>query len=190
MKRVSAPLPVLAVLLLSLSLGCATKVYMNAETGTSGDLQAVLSKSIEEAFASVPEEVWSHRISLEVSPSQGEGLRLSAYVRQYLIETISHHEGSLEPPHELYLRVIVPAAGNLITERRLSLGLNAAGAAIVRIPLFYGETSKGVTQTIICYRDKEGKLSRLRKGETGMTSHEIYWFWVLGPFKSEAFPQF
>ena len=190
MKRVFAPLPVLAVLLLSLSPGCATKVYINAETGTSGDLQAVLSKSIEEAFASVPEEVWGHRISLEVSPSQGEGLGLSAYVRQYLMETISHHGGSLEPPHELYLRVIVPAIGNLITERRLSLSLNTGGVAMVRIPLFYGETFKGITQTIICYRDEEGKLSGLQKGETKMTSHEIYWFWMLGPFESEALPQF
>lgn len=184
------PLSIVAAILLSLSTGCATKVYTSTKTGSSADLQEVLANSIEEAFTSVPGEVWGRRISLEVPPSQGETLGISAYIRQYLEETISHHGGSLEPPHELYVRVFVPATGNLITERRLSLTMNIGGVANIRIPLFYGETFKGVTQTIICYRDEKGKLCQLSRGEKKNVFHEIYWFWMLGPYESDVLPQF
>jgi hypothetical protein len=188
MKRIL--LPVVAALLLSLPSGCATKVYTAAKTGSSADLQEVLARSIEEAFASVPEEVWAHRISLEVIPSGGEVMGVSAYIRQFLTETISRHGGSLQPPHELFIQVIVPASGSLITERRLSLTMNLGGVANIRIPLFYGETFKGVTQTVIYYRNEKGELRQLARGEKKNAFHEIYWFWMIGPYESEALPQF
>jgi len=177
-------------LLLPLSLGCATKVYTSAKSGPSADLQEVLANSIEEAFAAVPEEVWGHRILLRVTAPPGRGHGLAAYIRQYLAETIFRHGGSLDPPYDLQISIIVPASGNLITERRLSLTMNIGGLGNVRIPLFYGETFKGLTHTLILCRDEEGRLCQVLKGEQRRASHEVYWFWMLGPYESEALPQF
>ena len=181
---------ILAGLVFSLSLGCATKVYNSAKSGPSADLQQVLANSIEEAIAAVPEEVWGHHISLQVTAPPGGGQGLAAYMRQYLAETISRHGGSLEPPYDLQISVIIPTSGNLITERRLSLTMNVGGIGNLRLPLFYGETFKGLTRTWILCRDKEGRLCQVLLGEQKRTSHEIYWFWMLGPFESDALPQF
>jgi hypothetical protein len=177
-------------LLLFLLPGCATKMYDNAKTGESADLQELLAKSIEEAFASIPEEIWSHRISLEIAAPRGDGRGLSPYIRQHLTEKINSHGGTLESPHEVYMRVVVPASGTLITERRLSLTANVGGIGNLRLPIFYGETFKGLTRTLIFCRDEEGRLQQVLRGEQKKTSHEIYWFWVVGPFETNVLPQF
>ncbi|MDH7498947.1 MAG: hypothetical protein QHH30_00995 [candidate division NC10 bacterium] len=189
MKRISLLL-VCASLLLCLSSGCATKIYDSPQSGSSADLQQVLANSIEEAFTSVPEEVWGHRISLQIAAPPGKGDALAAYIRQYLREIIAREGGSLEPPYDLQITILVPASGNFVTERRLSLTLNIAGAGNVRLPLFYGETFKGLTQTLILCRDGEGRLFQVLKGEQKRATHEIYWFWMLGPFESDLLPQF
>jgi len=179
-----------ASLLLFLSLGCATKIYDSAQSGPSADLQEVLANSIEEAFAAVPEEVWGHRISLQIVAPPGKGGALARYIRQSLREVIARHGGSLEPPYDLQIMILMPASGNFITERRLSLTVNIGGVGNVRVPLFYGETFKGLTQTVILCRDGEGRLCQVLKGEQRRSSHEIYWFWMLGPFESDLLPQF
>jgi hypothetical protein len=179
-----------AGLLLFLSLGCATKIFNSTTSGPSADIQEVLAHSIEEAFSAVPKEVWGHRISLQITAPPGKGYGLSAYIRQYLAEKIARHGGSLEPPHDLQVSIIVPASGNFITERRLSLTLNVGGIGNVRVPLFYGETFKGLTRGLILCRDEEGRLCQALQGEQKKASHEIYWFWMLGPFESDALPQF
>ena len=186
----AAPFLVIISLFLFPLTGCATKMYDNAKTGQSADLQELLAQSLEEAFAAIPEEIWSHRISLEIAAPQGDGRGLSSYIRQHLTEKIYRHGGTLESPHEVYMRVLVPASGSLITERRLSLTANVGGIGNLRLPIFYGETFKGLTQTLIFCRDEEGRLQQVLRGEQRKTSHEIYWFWVVGPFDSHALPQF
>jgi|GEM_PF-1292852 len=175
--------------LASLSLGCATKIYNSSSSGPSTDIQEVLARSIEEAFSAIPEEVWGCRISLHITPPPATGDGLSAYLAQHLRELIARKGGSLEPPYDLYLTVIVPASGSLITERRLSLTVNIGGVGNIRIPLFYGESFKGMTRTLILCQDEEGRVFRVLHGEQKRASHEIYWFWFLGPFESEALPQ-
>jgi len=181
---------VCASLLLCLLLGCTTKIFNSVTSGPSADIQEVLAHSIEEAFSAVPEEVWGHRISLQITAPPGRGYGLSGYIRQYLAETIARHGGSLQPPYDLQVAIIVPASGNFITERRLSLTVNIGGLGNVRVPLFYGETFKGLTRALILCRDEEGRLCQVLKGEQKRVSHEIYWFWMLGPFESEVLPQF
>lgn len=179
-RHVRKTASVLACAALLALAGCATVEIMDPEDSVSADYQKAVSSVIEADAARVP--LPTRDVTVQVSLLAWDDdfpAGIESYIKSVIREGAANSGARVSAAAPVALRVFVFSAGDMTTDRSISLPLRNIS---LQIPLFYSARTDVLFEMVFVIEDREKGTRKAITSRKGLNFSDAYLLRMFGPY--------